>query len=71
MNKIDLLSIDNINEFDQSYLSLCKNPSTHGCGKIKCPCPGKWINCSYYIDITKQQIRLKLKDPKRENDINE
>ncbi len=51
---------------NQSYQSLCKNPEFHGCGKEKCPCKGQWINCSYYINITEQQLRLKLKSSERE-----
>jgi hypothetical protein len=27
----------------------------------KCPCPGKWINCGYYIDKQTQEWRLKHK----------
>ncbi len=65
------MSIANIHDVDQSYASLCKNPDKHGCGKEKCPCEGQWVNCPYYIDITEQQLRIKFKDPEKENEINE
>lgn len=33
----------------------------NGCSTRKCPCR-LWVNCKTYIDIQKQQTRLKKKD---------
>ena len=77
MDKIDLSSIQSTQttqtiifcETNQSYLSLFKKNNTNKCSpKKKCPCR-TWINCEYYIDIIQQDIRLKLKNPKRINEI--
>lgn len=31
-----------------------------GCNN-KCPCPGRWINCYYYVDKIAQEWRVKHK----------
>lgn len=33
----------------------------NGCATRKCPCR-MWVNCKTYIDVEKQQNRLKKKD---------
>ncbi len=56
---------------DQSYFSLSKECNTNKCSpKIKCPCI-LHINCRKYIDIRKQQLRLKSKSPEEFNNIYE
>lgn len=48
---------------------LSKEDHLNRCSIVKkCPCQS-WCNCPYYIDITQQEIRLKLKSPERKNKI--
>jgi hypothetical protein len=36
------------------------NRNIRGCNR-KCPCPGNWVNCPQYIDITERDRRLRNK----------
>ena len=67
MDKIDFPP--NTNICYQSYTFLFKEDYLNRCStEKKCPCP-TWINCPYYVDITQQEIRLKLKNPERKSEI--
>ncbi len=70
MRKDSSVSINDI-ETEQSYFHSCKESLTDKCSPTKkCPCY-LWVNCSKYINIQQQQLRLKLKNPKRISEIAE
>jgi len=69
MDKIN--SLPTTNSYEQSYPLLSKENYLNRCStEKKCPCPS-WCNCPYYVDITQQEIRLKLKSPERKSEIEE
>lgn len=50
-------------------LDIYYDTNIRGCAK-KCPCR-TWVQCHNYIDITEQQMRLRYKDNKIFEEINE
>jgi hypothetical protein len=56
-SSLDTASI--IGQISPLKLDTYYDTAKRGCGK-RCPCRG-WINCSYYVNIEKQQRRLRNK----------
>lgn len=68
-NLMDEDSSDNPELSYHLFHSSYKDSNSHGCGKRKCPCKGKWVNCPNFVDKKTQEIRIKLKSPTRKNKI--
>ncbi len=68
---MDKINSESTIHTEQSYPYLYKGSDINKCSPTKkCPCR-TWCNCTQYIDIIQQEIRLKLKITDRKSETEE